>query len=93
MKRLVTAHGGKISLQSKVGQGSTFKVTLPIHQPDESTCCSADESKRGSIEIVRPLPSKGLALQISLPNCHDVTCFTAVMSIGQCRAPAQKEVA
>ncbi len=29
-KRIVEAHGGTISFESKVGKGTTFKVTLPI---------------------------------------------------------------
>jgi PAS domain S-box-containing protein len=30
-KRLVEAHGGKINVTSEVGEGTTFKVTLPIN--------------------------------------------------------------
>jgi signal transduction histidine kinase len=29
-KRIVEAHGGKINVESSVGKGTTFKVTLPI---------------------------------------------------------------
>jgi signal transduction histidine kinase len=29
-KRLVEAHGGSINVESKLGNGSTFVVTLPI---------------------------------------------------------------
>jgi signal transduction histidine kinase len=29
-KRLVEAHGGSINVESKLGNGSTFTVTLPI---------------------------------------------------------------
>src|SRR5690606_12139833 len=32
VKRLVENAGGKIELESKIGEGSTFKVFLPFHQ-------------------------------------------------------------
>jgi two-component system, NtrC family, sensor kinase len=33
---IVQAHGGDIELQSKVGEGTTFRVTLPVEQPQVS---------------------------------------------------------
>jgi signal transduction histidine kinase len=32
-KEIVEAHGGKITVESKVGEGTTFVVTLPIEPP------------------------------------------------------------
>jgi two-component system phosphate regulon sensor histidine kinase PhoR len=32
VKKIVEAHGGKVSLESKLNQGSTFKISLPIQQ-------------------------------------------------------------
>ena len=38
VKEIVEAHGGKVDVESKVGQGSTFKVYLPItSRPVEDT--------------------------------------------------------
>jgi signal transduction histidine kinase len=36
-KRIVDMHGGRIGLESQLGKGSTFSITLPIHvaQQDE----------------------------------------------------------
>lgn len=33
VKCLVTAHGGRIDVESRVGVGTTFRVTLPLHPP------------------------------------------------------------
>jgi len=41
-KRFIEAHNGKISLQSIQNQGTTFKVTLPIH----SNCTSIDDKSK-----------------------------------------------
>ena len=32
-RRLATALGGRITLQSNVGQGSTFTLTIPVEAP------------------------------------------------------------
>ncbi len=40
VKEIVAAHGGKISVRSEQGVGSTFTVTLPLTTPDASTVVS-----------------------------------------------------
>ena len=36
VKSIVQQHGGRVSVESKLGEGSTFTIWFPIHQPDES---------------------------------------------------------
>jgi signal transduction histidine kinase len=35
-KRIVEAHGGKISVESVTGEGTTFTITIPIKSKSES---------------------------------------------------------
>ncbi len=46
-KAIIDAHGGTISVQSKVGSGSTFLIRLPIR---EATTSAANESNESAID-------------------------------------------
>jgi two-component system NtrC family sensor kinase len=43
---IVKAHGGRISVESVVGVGTTFRVCLPVTPPSNETLPNADESKQ-----------------------------------------------
>ena len=42
---IVKAHGGRITVESVVGTGTTFRIYLPIMPPSNETERHADESK------------------------------------------------
>jgi signal transduction histidine kinase len=33
VQRIVRQHGGRIELESRVGQGTHFRISLPLHEP------------------------------------------------------------
>ena len=45
VKHVALAHGGKVSLRSVVGQGSTFTLTLPLATEDEVTATSIEPGR------------------------------------------------
>jgi signal transduction histidine kinase len=51
-KEIVTLHGGKITVQSRIGEGSTFTITMPQGEADSRNLVPLDEE-----DVAMQLPS------------------------------------
>lgn len=79
--RIITAHGGEIRVDSKVGAGTTFRVILPASAfaaPPAAdativqTSAPAPSSQRGRVLVIDDEPLVGKAVSRALSREHDV---------------------
>ncbi|HEY6255061.1 MAG TPA: response regulator [Xanthobacteraceae bacterium] len=79
-QRIITAHGGDISVESEVGRGSIFRTVLPPAaggSPEVAAVPSRVGSARhGRILVVDDEPMLGLTIQRTLGREHAVTAVT-----------------
>ena len=53
-RRLIEAMGGSLTVESEVGQGSTFTATLPLVAEDEETLETPDEERHPEVQRLAP---------------------------------------
>jgi PAS domain S-box-containing protein len=78
-QRIVSALGGQIAVESKLGSGSTFRVFLPTVSvitappPPSHRPSSIPPSRRGRVLVVDDEPMVALAVRRTLETQHDVS--------------------
>jgi signal transduction histidine kinase len=80
-RRIITAYGGDISVESQVGRGSTFRIVLPsaLGKPTEfkSIASAAGPGRRGRILVVDDEKMLGTTFQRALGGEHEVIAVTS----------------
>jgi CheY-like chemotaxis protein len=83
-RSIITSLGGRLELESKVGEGSTFRIVLPAVAPPSITPVplpvqelAASAPKRGRILIVDDEPLVSQAIRRALQREHEVMALTS----------------
>jgi PAS domain S-box-containing protein len=90
-KNLVVALGGEITLESELGRGSTFRVTLPAAgpaapeatapAPPEARPAPTAERRHGRVAVVDDEPGVRRAIERTLATAHHVEQFKSARAL------------
>lgn len=79
--RIVTAFGGQLQVESRLGQGTVFRAILPVATGDtvkeQPLSAAVASGRRGSILVVDDDPPVGIAVRRLLSSEHDVLALTS----------------
>ena len=81
-QRIVGGLGGEISVESKVGVGTTFRVVLPAARPDSGeqpriALAVPDARRRGRVLVIDDEEMIGRTVRRNLSRDHDVVALTS----------------